>query len=87
MEIVMEKYLEYIISKLYDLFVYPKNQAGGWGSVNIEADEASKTLRITTKKYGCSYNEPYIENFVLRDKYLGFLERKGWKIIWESPDY
>jgi hypothetical protein len=79
--------LQYLINKLYNLFVYPLNQAGGWGSVNIEADEVSKTLLIETKRYGCSYNTPYTPDSKMRDKYLNFLEARGWKIVWESPDY
>jgi len=72
--------IEYLVSKLYSLFVYPANQAGGIGYVEIDVDKITKVIVIESRAYGCWHNAPYIENHKLGDMYLNVLRSKGWKV-------
>lgn len=72
--------IHYIMGRLYDLMVYPENQAGGIGRCSYLVDETNKKFTFITESYGCNYNAPYIPDFKSEDFYLNFLRNKGWNV-------
>lgn len=73
---------------------YPKNEAGGTGSLTISdlnlsheesdggitLDTPRKELMVSVKTYGCGYNAPYIKN---QDEVKKALEEIGYELSFE----